>query len=139
MANQQHYTKLWVHLVWATKHRQPIMDKTIKWDIFNHIKENSKDKDYWIDHINGMEDHVHCLVGLKPTLSVSKIVNLIKGESSNWTNKQGLISDQAFEWQDGYSAFTVGYSTLNQVRSYIRRQEQHHKQKSYDDEIQELK
>ena len=81
------YIKVWIHFVWSTKHRIPfIKTREIRQTIFNHIRENAKEKGIYIDFINGYTDHVHCLVSLGIDQSMSKIMQLIKGESSFWIN-----------------------------------------------------
>ncbi len=74
------------------------------------------------------------MVGLNPVLSPSKVVNLLKGESSNWINNGNFI-EREFTWQQGYSAFSVSPSKLNKVREYIRNQETHHKKMTYREEV----
>ena len=105
--------------------------------IFNHIKENAKEKGIYIDFINGYTDHVHCLVSLGIDQSMSKIMQLIKGESSFWINKNGICEDK-FEWQDEYFAVSVSESIVDRVREYIKKQEEHHQKKTYAQEYDEL-
>jgi len=92
-----------------------------------------------IEEVNGYYDHVHCLVKLKPAQSVSKIVNLLKGESSRWINER--FDEQLshwFEWQRGYFAASVGEAELERIRKYIRGQEAHHSKQSLDEEMKEM-
>jgi len=105
--------------------------------IFNHIRENAKEKGIYIDFINGYTDHVHCLVSLGIDQSMSKIMQLIKGESSFWINKNGICEDK-FEWQDEYFAVSVSESIVDRVREYIKKQEEHHQKKTYAQEYDEL-
>ena len=88
----------------------------------------------YIDFINGVEDHLHCLIKLPPLISLSKLVNDIKGESSHWVNKNNFL-DIPFGWQDGYGAFSVSPQNIDFVRNYIKNQEEHHKDKNFDDEM----
>jgi putative transposase len=132
------YIKVWIHFVWSTKHRIPFMNtREMRQTIFNHIRENAKEKGIYIDFINGYTDHVHCLVSLGIDQSMSKIMQLIKGESSFWVNKNG-ICEEKFEWQDEYFAISVSESIVDRVRNYIKRQEEHHQKKTYAQEFDEL-
>ncbi len=94
------------------------------------MKEYSIEQNISLDTINGIEDHVHSLVSLQPSMSVSEAVNRLKGESSHWINSEKLIEGQ-FSWQDGYGAFSVSNHFVGQIRKYIRNQEEHHMQGSY--------
>jgi putative transposase len=129
------YLKIWVHLVWTTKNRERILIKEIRQDIFNHIKENAKNKGIYIDFINGHLEHVHCLISLGSGQNIDKILMLLKGESSFWINKNKLFRKK-FEWQDEYFAVSVSESAVNRVRDYIKNQETHHKKKSFSVEYQ---
>jgi putative transposase len=134
MSMPQNFSSLWVHLIWTTKNREPLITKKIKWPLYNKIKEICREHEYYLDHINGIEDHVHLLVGIKPKHSISDVVKNIKGLSWEWMRKEN-ISENYFSWQDGFAAFTVSPSELNKVRAYIRNQEKHHKKMSFENEI----
>lgn len=86
------FVKTWIHLVWSTKNREPFLTKEVRQKIFVHIRENAKEKGIYIDFINGHIDHVHCLVSLGVNQSIAKTVQLIKGESSFWINKNNLCA-----------------------------------------------
>jgi len=131
------YIKIWVHLVWTTKSREPFLTKEIRWDIFSHIRENAEKKGIYIDFINGYLEHVHCLISLGSGQNIDKIVMLLKGESSYWINRSNIIREK-FSWQDEYFAVSISESAVNQVREYIKNQEDHHKKKSFHDEYQEF-
>ena len=131
------FVKVWIHLVWSTKNREPYLDKTIRQNVFAHIKENARKKDIYIDFINGYTDHVHCLISLGLDQTIAKTVQLLKGESSFWINKQQLTK-QHFEWQDEYFAVSVSESVVDRVRDYIRNQEEHHKHKTFQQEYEDF-
>ncbi len=111
--------------------------REIRQTIFTHIKENAKEKGIYIDFINGYTDHVHCLVSLGIDQSMSKIMQLIKGESAFWINKHGICGEK-FEWQDEYFAVSVSESVVDRVRNYIRHQEEHHQKKTFAHEYNEF-
>jgi putative transposase len=132
------FIKVYIHFVWSTKNRYPFLDTKEKREIvWRHIKENAKGKRIFIDFVNGYADHCHCLVSLGIDQTIQKVMQLIKGESSYWINKQGLTNEK-FEWQDEYFAVSVSESMIETVRNYIRKQEVHHGKKSFQDEYNEF-
>ena len=124
------YIKIWAHLVWTTKDREPLLTTDIRKQVFDHLLKNAIDKSIYIDFINGYFEHVHCLISLGSGQNIDKIVMLLKGESSYWINKNELIREK-FEWQDEYFAISVSESAVNRVRDYIKNQEEHHRKKSF--------
>lgn len=132
------WVSIWVHLVFSTKDRMHLLQtKEIRYKVFNHMKENAKEKGIWLDSVNGYSDHVHCLVSLGKEQSISKISQLIKGESSYWINKS-KFSKSKFTWQDDYWAVGVSESHVKGVRTYIHQQEMHHKKVSFTEETDEF-
>jgi REP element-mobilizing transposase RayT len=127
----------WLHCVWGTKRRHPYLTKEIKNQILNHILQNAKEKKIYIDSLDGSLEHLHCLISLDPDMSLSNVMQLIKGESSHWINKQKL-TDYKFEWAVDYYAASISRSHLPRVRRYIATQEEHHKIQSWPDEVNEL-
>jgi REP element-mobilizing transposase RayT len=83
--------KIWVHLVWTTKNREPILTKEVRWELFSHIRENAENKGIYLDFINGYLEHVHCLISLGSGQNIDKILMLLKGESSYWINKNKIF------------------------------------------------
>jgi len=131
------FVKIWIHCVWSTKGRLPLITNRNKWDIINHIKENAKSKDIYLDFINGDKDHLHCLISLNKDQPLSKTIQLIKGESSFWINRNRL-SKAKFEWADECFAVSISESQLEKVRNYIKHQEVHHKKKTWREECEEF-
>jgi len=127
------YVRIWLHCVWGTKSKTHFLTPTNKWELINHIRENAKEKNIYIDFINGDKNHVHCIISLNPEQSISKVIQLIKGESSFWINKQ-KISQGKFEWADEYFAVSVSESQIEKVREYIKNQEEHHRKISWEEE-----
>ena len=128
------YVRIWVHLVFATKYREPFLKKEIRYKVHQHIIENCKEKEIFLQAINGYEDHLHCLISLGKEQSISKVAQLIKGESSFWINKNNLTTEK-FMWQDDYYANSVSESNVKKVENYIRNQEIHHSGKLLTDKI----
>ena len=131
------FVKIWVHLVFATKNREPCLKKEFRQDLYKHIIENCKEKDIFLQAINGYSGHVHCLISLGKDQNISKITQLIKGESSFWITKNNLTPEK-FSWQDDYFAVSVSESQVKTVVGYIKNQEAHHSKKSFDQEVNEF-
>jgi putative transposase len=131
------FVKIWVHLVFSTKKRQPFLKKEIRTKMIKHIIENCKEKGIFLQAINGYDDHLHCLISLGKEQSIAKVSQLIKGESSFWLNNQKLLLDK-FQWQDDYFAVSVSQSQLSTVVNYIKKQEEKHSKKSFLDEVDEF-
>jgi len=128
------YIKIWVHLIWATKNREPYLTKEIRTKVFSHIREYAKTKSIHIDFINGYNEHVHILISMNQEQSIAKIVHLLKGESSHWIN-ENKITRNKFSWQEEYLAASVSHSVIDKVREYIKNQEEHHQIKSFAEEF----
>ena len=132
------FVKVYIHFVWSTKEREPFLDSPeLRKKVWQHIRENAKLKEIFIDMINGYQEHCHCLISLGPEQTMSKVMQLIKGESSFWINKHNLCK-QKFEWQDQYYAASVSESVVNRVRDYIKNQEEHHKKTTFQEEYDQL-
>ncbi len=132
------FVKVYIHFTWSTKNRIPFLDSSeLRKKAWEHIKENAKEKGIFIHTINGYQEHCHCLISLGPDQTISKIMQLIKGESSYWINKHNLCK-QKFEWQDEYFALSVSESMVDKVREYIKNQEEHHKKKTYQEEYDQF-
>ena len=125
--------KVMVHSVWCTRNRQPLLNDWVRPAVLDHIRQHANLKDIYLDVINGHTDHVHALIGLNATMSISKVMQLIKGESAFWINRENLISHK-FEWANEYFAVSVSPSEVDQVREYINDQESHHQKESFEDE-----
>jgi REP element-mobilizing transposase RayT len=131
------FVKIMIHAVWGTKRRTPWLTGDIRPLVIEHIRQNARVKGIFIDRLNGYNDHLHCLMGLNADMSIAKVMQLIKGESAFWINKQGLVRPK-FEWADEYFAVSVSESALGKVRAYIDGQEEHHKTKTYRQEYDEF-
>ncbi len=130
------YVRIYVHLVFCTKYRAPYLSsKTIRFNVCKHIKENAREKNIWLDCVNGYHDHLHCLVSLGATQTIGSVAMLIKGESSFWINKHKMINE-TFSWQDDYWAVGVSESHIKNVRRYIHNQESRHKNIPFSEEIE---
>ena len=132
------FIKIYIHLVFSTLNRKSFLNSSdLRIKLWKHIKENSTKKGIFIDMVNGYSDHCHCLISLGSNQTIEKIVQLIKGESSYWINKNELTKEK-FAWQDEYFAVSVSESMIENVRNYIKNQEKHHQKKSFSEEYQEF-
>ncbi len=131
------FTKIWIHLIFSTKNRSPLITEELKPLLIGHIITNAKEKNIFIDSINCVFDHIHILVSMNNDHSVSKVVQLLKGESSFWVNKQQL-SKYRFEWQEEYIALSVSDSITGKVRKYIKNQAEHHRVKTFTEECESI-
>jgi len=130
------YSALWIHLIWSTKNREPILNQTLRNELFKVILEIARDYEIFIDSINGVEDHIHLLIRLRTDQSVADVVKTIKGNS--WEHFRH-DTEKYIAWQDGFAAFSISPDNLKKVRSYIYNQEIHHKDRSFNDELKEIK
>ena len=131
------YINVSLHYIWATKNREPFITPDIKSHLLSHIRENCRCKGIYLDTVNCVADHIHLLVSLDAEQTISKVAQLIKGESSHWVNNSGL-TDIKFGWQDDYIALSVSESARENVRRYIIGQEEHHKEKTFANEYDSL-
>jgi len=135
---QMSFIKIYIHLVFSTKNRIPFLNTfDLRVRMWKHIKENASQKGIYLDMVNGYSDHCHCLISLGSGQNIEKVVQLLKGESSFWINKNKLTLDK-FSWQDEYFAVSVSESKVEAVREYIKNQEKHHQKRSFADEYQEF-
>jgi putative transposase len=132
------YTRVYIHYVWATKYREPMLIMPYRQQLFTHIRQNALLKGVHLDKINGHIDHVHCLVKLQPGQSIGRVAQLLKGESTYWFNRQPGTGRPKLEWQENYFAVSVSLSQLHTVRNYIDKQEEHHARKDFATEYQAL-
>ncbi|MFZ4796759.1 MAG: IS200/IS605 family transposase [Bacteroidia bacterium] len=129
------WVRVYMHMVFSTKNRQPFLNSSeLRRNVFEHIKNNAEEKGIWLDCINGYQEHAHCLISLGKEQTISKVAQLIKGESSYWINQNNLTTEK-FVWQDDYWIVGVSESHLESVRKYIHNQEIHHSDQSFEREI----
>lgn len=131
MANT--YTQIHLHLVFAVKSRQALISSKWKDNLFKYMTGIIQNHQHKVLSINGMPDHVHLLIGLRPNQSLSELMKIVKMESSKWINENKLTLGK-FSWQEGYSAFSYSKSQLPAVLNYIENQEEHHKKKTFKEE-----
>ncbi|HMO65040.1 MAG TPA: IS200/IS605 family transposase, partial [Verrucomicrobiota bacterium] len=121
------------HIVFSTKNREPWLNDAVCERLWPYLGGIARENKMMVLEVGGVADHVHVLVSIPASMSVSKAVQLIKGGSSHWI-KETFANMAGFAWQDGYGAFTVSESQLDTVRDYIRRQPEHHRTRTFAEE-----
>jgi REP element-mobilizing transposase RayT len=131
MANT--YSQVHIQLVFAVKYRDAAIHKSWRGELYKYITGIVQENNHKLISINGMPDHVHVLVGMRPSQSISDLMQDIKANSSKWINDKNFVRGR-FEWQDGYGAFSYGKSQLQEVIAYISDQERHHSKMTFREE-----
>ena len=127
-------TNFLYHIVFSTKNREALIVSGIRNDLYRYIGGIINGEGGVLLEIGGMPDHAHLVLKLKPSISLSEIMRKVKGGSSKWMNEQNRIN-QRFSWQEGYGAFSVSKSKVNNVIRYVREQENHHHNFSFKNEF----
>ena len=117
------YFRLFYHLVWPTRNRDPLISSVIENELFSYISKKARELDCKVIEINGIEDHIHVIIEIPPKNSISDVIKKIKGASSH--EFKGLY------WATGYGAFTVSERNLGAANEYVRNQKEHHKMKTF--------
>lgn len=128
MANTYH--QMYIQAVFAVKYRKAVLHKDWRKDVFAVIGNLINETGCKTIIVNGVEDHVHCFLGLKPTVSISELMKTVKAKSSKYINDNNFLLDR-FEWQVGYGVFSYSQSHINRVYKYIENQETHHNKESF--------
>lgn len=131
------YSQIYIQIVFAVKGRQNLIAKSWKDELYKYISGIISNKGQKSIIVNGMPDHIHVFVGLKPSMAIADLVRDIKNNSTNFINKNKFVNGK-FSWQEGYGAFSYAHSQINQVYNYILNQEQHHHKKSFREEYIEF-
>ncbi len=134
----QSFVQIYIHTVFSTKNREPLIIPSIETALFRHIRDQLHEVQRSpVLAINGMPDHIHILFRLDPGRTVREVLHYAKGESSHWINHSGMLL-MPFAWQTGYGAFSVSASGVKNVHAYIMGQKEHHHVRTYADECREL-
>lgn len=127
------FLSLHYHIVFSTKNRKPFIKESWAGRLHSYLAGTVKGLGGFPERVGGVEDHVHLLVGLKATHTLSDFMRELKKSSSTWVHNE--IGELEFAWQQGYSAFTVGATSRKGVKIYITNQPEHHRQRSYREEL----
>ena len=131
------YSQIYIHIVFAVKGRENLISQRWKEELHKYITGIVTNEGQKLIEINSMPDHVHILIGLKPTVALSNLLRDIKANSSKFINGNKWIAGK-FEWQQGFGAFSCSHSQLTNVITYIKNQEEHHKTKTFREEYIEF-
>ena len=131
------YTQIHIHVVFSIRNRDSLIDKSWQKNLYKYLITIIQKHDHKVLSIGGMPDHVHILFGLRPTQSLSALMQEIKRDSSEWINKNKFVSGR-FSWQEGYGAFSYSKSQLSKVINYIQMQETHHAKRSFLEEYKKI-
>ena len=127
------YSQVYIQVVFAVKGRQNLISKKWKEDLYKYIAGIIKGKGQKSIIVNGMPDHIHAFIGLKPAMAISDLVRDIKNNSANFINELKFVRGH-FSWQKGYGAFSYSHSHIENVFNYIQNQEKHHKGTTFREE-----
>jgi REP element-mobilizing transposase RayT len=131
------YTQILYHIVFATKDRRPVLVDARRDDLFRYtsgVIKNSHSRPVWT---NGVKDHVHILLSLHPTVALAELLKDIKVASSIWIKENGVFPNFV-NWQEGYGAFTYSLRDEPEPIAYLKRQEEHHRKVSFEEEYRKL-
>ncbi|HET6891443.1 MAG TPA: IS200/IS605 family transposase [Pyrinomonadaceae bacterium] len=131
MANT--FSQIYIQTVFAVSGRLSLIRNDFKEEVYKYISGIVRNKKQKLISINGMPDHVHLLIGLRPAMALADLVQEIKVDSSDFINRKKWIRGK-FAWQEGYGAFSYGHSQLDTIIRYIKNQERHHAKRSFKDE-----
>lgn len=131
------YTQIHIQCIFAVKYRQSLIELSWKNELHQYITGIIKNNGHKLLSINSMPDHLHLLFGFRPTQSLSDLMRMVKGSSSEWINKE-KFNKSTFNWQEGYGAFSYSRSQISKVALYIENQEQHHHKKTFLEEYKQF-
>ena len=124
------YTQLHFQFVFAVQNRVSLIQKPWKDNLYQYITGIVQNQNHKMLMINGMPDHIHMVLGMRPIQSISDLLHMIKKDSSTWINKNNMVPGN-FHWQEGYGAFSYSQSNFGNVIEYIKNQKEHHKKKTF--------
>lgn len=131
------YSRIYIQIVFAVKYRENLIQENWEEELYQYIKGIVQNKDQKLLAINGMPDHIHILIGLKPSCCISDLVREIKKSSTAFINEKKFTNIK-FNWQEGYGAFSYSHSSLNNVVNYVLNQKSHHRKRSFKEEYTEF-
>ena len=124
-----------VHCVWSTKERRMLITPELQERLWPYLGGIARENGIKALVVGGVEDHIHTLLSIPSTLSVAKSIQLLKGNSSKWIHET-FTEQECFEWQEGYGAFSVGISGVTNTIEYIQGQVEHHRKRSFQEELE---
>jgi REP element-mobilizing transposase RayT len=133
--NSQNKVYLFVHVICCIKNKEALLTKPVRTVLFAHIKKHAEENGIKVILVNGVEDHVHILLQMMPVQNLTQIMKSIRTESAEWINESRFMKP-FFEWEDDFAALSVSPSSVKQVIDFIEKQEEHHKTKTLESELE---
>jgi REP element-mobilizing transposase RayT len=133
----QSLSSVLLHIVFSTKNREPFINPEIETELHRYMAEVFRTSTSPALLIGGTSDHVHCLVSLSRTITIAALMEEVKTESSKWIKSKGP-EFRSFHWQNGYGAFSIGESNVNDLKAYIAGQKEHHETSTFQDEYRKI-
>ena len=133
----QSLVKNYIHIIFSTKHRQPLIRDEVSSELYSYIAGTCRNLECYPLKVGGYIDHVHILCMLSKKIALMKLLEEVKSHSSKWIKTKGQIWSN-FYWQDGYGAFSVNPTEVDVVRAYIENQVEHHRKKTFKEELLEI-
>jgi REP element-mobilizing transposase RayT len=127
------FTQIYIQTVFTVQNRLSLIGKEWQEELFKYITGIVQNNGHKMIAINGMPDHLHLFIGMKPNQSLSDLMQDVKGDSSKWIHEKGFVKGK-FEWQSGYGGFSYSISQIDNVVQYIKNQPNHHKSKTFIEE-----
>ncbi len=127
------FSQLYIQVIFAVKGRENLIENHWKNELHKYMAGIIKGKEQKSIIINGMPDHIHAFIGLKPSIAISDLVRDLKNNSSNFINENKFVKGK-FQWQEGFGAFSYSHSHIEKVYNYILNQEEHHRVKTFREE-----
>lgn len=128
-------TYLYAHIIWAIRNKETRMSKPVRVVLYAHLQKTAEEKGVKIIQVGGAADHMHVLLQLHPAQNLAQVIRQLKTDSADWLNATQLLP-AGFEWEDEYAAYSVSPSAVQQVKDYLDRQEEYHKTKSLEAELE---
>src|SRR5215212_4305384 len=135
MNSQNNKVYLFIHVITCVKNKEPLLTKPVRTVLFAHIRKHAAEGGINVLSVNGTDDHMHVVVQMMPTQNLTQVMKSIRTESAAWINESRFIKNP-FEWEEGFAALSVSPSSVKQVLDYIEKQEEHHKTKTLDSELE---
>lgn len=129
--------KIWIHSIWSVKDRQKLILPNFENKLQHYINAQFQELGCFVKSLNSCSDHVHCLFLLNSKLSLIDVMKQVKGSSSHYINQNNFIKEK-FSWQTGFASFSVSDSLVDRVSNYIQNQKEHHRKKTFQEEIEEI-
>lgn len=126
---------LFIHVIWSVKNKEALLSKPVRTVLFAHIKKHGEENGIKVLAVSGVEDHVHGLLQMHPAQNLTQMVKSLRSEAADWINESKFMKG-LFEWQDEYAAYSVSPTSVKQVIDYIDKQEEHHKTKTLESELE---